>query len=200
MDGLAAGVVAIIAGAYLALPGALLSSFAMVVAVILTGACAGFLPSNLPSAKIYLGDSGSAALGFCIAFLALDLYRSRPATASMLLFPALVAAIPLLDAAFAIIRRLRVRASPLQGDRRHMYDLIHGRGWSTRKIVLAFYGATAALAAIAVWGVWRESMRFWIVAWISVGTMTLAAIRLGAMRTSERTPPARSATAQPIGN
>jgi UDP-GlcNAc:undecaprenyl-phosphate GlcNAc-1-phosphate transferase len=201
IDGLAAGVVAIMAAAYLALPGALISPFALLVASVLAAACAGFLPFNFGSrAKIYLGDSGSTILGGIVAFLALDLYRSRFANRSILLFPLLIAAIPLLDGAFAIIRRSRARASPLDGDRRHLYDQIHKRGWPTRRIVLAFYGATALLAAVALWGVWKVSLLFWIVVLIGVGTIVLAAIRLGVLQSGERSSPARDATAQRMEN
>jgi UDP-GlcNAc:undecaprenyl-phosphate/decaprenyl-phosphate GlcNAc-1-phosphate transferase len=201
MDGLAAGVVATISAAYLALPGPLISPLALLVASVLAAACVGFLPFNFASrAKIYLGDSGSTILGGTMAFLALDLYRYQFANRPILLFPLLIAAIPLLDGAFAIIRRSRARASPLDGDRRHLYDLIHKRGWPARRIVLAFYGATALLAAVALWGVWRVSLQFWIAVLIGVRAIVLAAIRLGVLQSGERSSPARDATAQRMEN
>ena len=60
------------------LPGAAGNPFSSRVAFSLAGACAGFLFYNFPPAKIFLGDSGSNALGFVIAFLALDFWRSQP--------------------------------------------------------------------------------------------------------------------------
>ena len=67
-DGLAAGITAVIALAYAALPGVGLSAFGNAVAWSLLGACVGFLFFNFPPAKIFMGDSGSTVLGFCVAF------------------------------------------------------------------------------------------------------------------------------------
>ncbi len=186
MDGLATGVVAIIAGAYVALPGALTNPFALAVACGLVGACVGFLPSNFPQANLYLGDSGSTVLGFCSAFLALELYRSRPMSGPVLLFPLLISGLPLLDAVFAVIRRLRSHGSPLNGDRRHVYDLLSACGWPARRIALAYYGVTLALAAVGWLGVRKESPRFWAIAIVSVGSMIFAAVRLGVLRDGEQ--------------
>jgi UDP-GlcNAc:undecaprenyl-phosphate GlcNAc-1-phosphate transferase len=186
MDGLAAGVVGIVAGAYLALPGTLADPFALAVACSMVGACAGFVISNFPPANLYLGDSGSTALGFGAAFLGLDLYRSRPTSGPVLLFPLLTASLPLLDAVFAVIRRVRDHRSPLQGDRGHIYDLLHARGWPPRRIALAFYGVTAALAAIGLIGVRSESPQFWAASAVGVGLIVFAALRLGVLRGNER--------------
>jgi UDP-GlcNAc:undecaprenyl-phosphate GlcNAc-1-phosphate transferase len=103
---------------------------------------------NFPPAKIFMGDSGSTALGLCIAFLSLDFYRSNPAAKFSPIFPILVGSVPLLDLILAVLRRLRARVSPFRGDRRHFYDLLLARGWSPEKVALASYAATAALALI----------------------------------------------------
>jgi UDP-GlcNAc:undecaprenyl-phosphate GlcNAc-1-phosphate transferase len=183
LDGLAAGVVGIISAAYLVLPGGLMSPFALAVACSLLGACVGFLLFNFPpGALLYMGDSGSTLFGLCLAFLGLDLYRSHPATLPTLLFPLLAAALPLLDAGLAVVRRLRNRSPIFTGDRRHIYDLLSERGWPVRRIVLAFYGVTTALAAIGIAGVRNESPQFWALTAISVGLLTGVGIRLGSLR------------------
>jgi UDP-GlcNAc:undecaprenyl-phosphate/decaprenyl-phosphate GlcNAc-1-phosphate transferase len=189
MDGLATGVIGIIAGAYLMVPSALGNPFAVAVACSLVGACAAFVFPNWPPANIYLGDSGSTVLGFCSAFFALDLYRSQPTSGPVLLFPLLIASLPLLDAVFAVIRRLGSRGSPLQGDRRHIYDLLRTRGWLPQRIAFAFYGVTLALVAIGWLGVRTQSREFWAVSFVSLGLMTFAAVRLGALRGGEREKP-----------
>ncbi len=191
MDGLAVGIVGIIAAAYLALPGALMNPFALAVAWGLLGACAGFILSNFPRAEIFLGDAGSNLLGFGVAFLGLNLYRPHTTTRSILFFPLLSAALPLLDAVLAMVRRLRNRSSPFSGDRFHFYDLLSARGWSVRRIVLTLYGVTAAFAAIGLYGVRSKSPRFWAVAAISVGLLLYAAIRLGSLRGNCRDETAR---------
>ncbi len=40
-------------------------------ALIISGACAGFLPHNFPNARMFMGDVSSAPLGFLLAFLCL---------------------------------------------------------------------------------------------------------------------------------
>jgi len=197
MDGLAAGVVGIISVAYLILPGGFISPFALAVAWSLFGACVGFLFFNFPSfAQLYMGDAGSNLLGLCLAFLGLDLYRSHAPTPPTLLFPLLAAALPLLDAALAVIRRLRIRSSIFTGDRKHSYDLLSDLGWPARRIVLAFYGVTATLAAIGLFGVRSESPPFWAVAVISAALLMFVTIRLGALQTGERDSPMRHRSAE----
>jgi UDP-GlcNAc:undecaprenyl-phosphate/decaprenyl-phosphate GlcNAc-1-phosphate transferase len=186
MDGLAAGVVGIIAAAYIVLPGALISSFALAVAWSLAGACAGFLFFNWAPARAFMGDSSSTMLGSSIAFLGLDLYRSRPMSGSVLLFPLLIAALPLLDAVLAIIRRLHRGSSILAGDRGHLYDQLSREGWPVRRIALAFYGVTVALAAIGLYGVRSASPQFWVLATTGVGLLACVAIRLGFLRADDQ--------------
>jgi UDP-GlcNAc:undecaprenyl-phosphate GlcNAc-1-phosphate transferase len=198
MDGLAAGVVGIIAAAYLAPPGIPANPFAFSVAWSVAGASAGFVMANFPPAKIFMGDAGSTTLGFGIAFLSLDFYRSYAATRPALIFPLLTAALPLLDAAFAVVRRLRSRASPFYGDRRHLYDRMFARGWTPRRIGLASYAITATLAAIALLGVRGESSKFWIVTTLSIAILIYAAVRLGSLRGDDRNRPAQNVNAPPM--
>ena len=197
MDGLAAGVVGIISVAYLVLPGGLMSPFALLVAWSLVGACAGFLTANFPPSLLFMGDSGSTVLGFCLAFLGLDLYRSHAPTPPALLFPLLAAGVPLLDAGFAVIRRSRSGSSIFMGDRKHGYDLLVERGWPIIRIVLAFYGATAALATIGLFGARSGLPQFWALAAIGVGLLTGIGIRLGSLRGNDLNGGARDSVAHP---
>jgi len=181
-DGLVAGVAGIIAVAYIFAPLSFVPSFGVVVACGIAGACGGFLTFNYPSAAVFCGDSGSTALGLLIAFLALDLWRSNSVTPSRIIFPLLVAALPLLDFAFAIVRRLAAGSAPWRGDRLHAYDRLRARGWSSRRVALTYYAVTAALAAIALWGVRRESAVFWLAAVLGVCVLIVLAVRLGVLR------------------
>jgi UDP-GlcNAc:undecaprenyl-phosphate GlcNAc-1-phosphate transferase len=182
-DGICVGVAGIIAIAYAVFPGATGNPFASGIAFTVAGACAGFLVYNLPPAKIFLGDGGSTALGFSIAFLALDFWRSQPAagTVPILLFPLLLCALPLLDAALAIIRRLRRLKSPLAGDRRHVYDLLLGRRYSPVQVAAFCYAITIALAAIS----WKERgmspVEAVVVSALSFAALAGFEIRLGSL-------------------
>ena len=188
-DGIATGVACIIAAAFAALPGASGTTFGRAVAWSVAGACIGFLLFNFPPAKIFLGDSGSTAVGLCVAFLGLDSYRSNPGTLPQMLFPILAAALPLLDAALAILRRVRHGVSPLYGDRSHIYDLLLARGLSSRRVAVICYAVTAAFAALGFWGEWRASPQFWVVAISSLGLLMYAALKLGSLRAEDQNPP-----------
>jgi len=186
-DGLASGVAGIIAATYIALPGAAGRPFGGAVAWALAGACAGFLIFNFPPrAKLFMGDSGSTALGFTIAFLGLNLYRSDGAAGPSLLFPFWVAALPLLDALLAVIRRLLGRASIFYGDRKQIYDLMLARGWSARRVAFACYGITAGLAVVGWMAVRTGSARFYLFSAPILAALVLAAIRLGSLEAGTR--------------
>jgi UDP-GlcNAc:undecaprenyl-phosphate/decaprenyl-phosphate GlcNAc-1-phosphate transferase len=186
LDGLATGVVGIIAAAYLALPGAIGDPLAFAVAGSVAGACAAFLLSNFPPASIFLGDTGSTALGFSLAWLGLELIRSHPASRTALAFPLLTAAVPLLDTCFAVIRRLNGRSSPLCGDRSHFYDLLRPRGWTTRRISLTAYAITTALGAISLAGTRNDSAPFRVAATLTIATLVYVGVQLGSLRREDQ--------------
>ncbi len=76
------------------------------IALALAAACLGFLPMNLPRARIFLGDVGSGALGYTIALamvmLAGDGAPSVSAWGVLLLPPSAF----LLDASLTLVRRM----------------------------------------------------------------------------------------------
>ena len=181
-DGVAAGVSGIIGVAYIVLSGAANDVLASALAWSLAGACAAFLCFNFPIANIFGGDSASTALGFAIAFLGLDFYRSRPATSASLLIPLVVAGLPLLDTGLTVLRRLRNPRSLLYGDRAHFYDLLAARGWPPRRVALTCYLITGGLSVIGWIGEQEGPMEFLALAALGVGVLLIAAIRLGALR------------------
>lgn len=186
-DGVAAGLAGIIAIAYAVLPGAAGNPFSSRVAFSLAGACAGFLFYNFPPAKIFLGDSGSNALGFVIAFLALDFWRSQPAavTVPALLFPFLLCALPLLDAALAILRRATRHNSPLKGDRSHFCDLLLARAYSPMQVALFCYIVVIVFAGIS----WKERgmspVEAPVVSILSFAALAVIEVGLGSLRAAE---------------
>jgi len=147
-DGLAAGVASIIALAFILLTSPRIDLWARVLEFSLVGGCVGFLLFNFPPAKIFMGDSGSTVLGFILAILSLNFYRHRPSGHDSVLIPLLFAGVPLLDAAFAVVRRLRSGISPFEGDRGHFYDLLLKSGWSAREVAFASYAATIMLVIV----------------------------------------------------
>ena len=150
LDGLAAGVVAI-AGLFIAIISWQLEQYTIaMLAIIFTGAVAGFLPHNWNPSKIIMGDSGSQFLGIGLAMLAVI----GGAKFALLL---LILGIPILDIAWVAINRIRRGQNPMQRDilplharKTHLhYRLLFG-GLSPRQVCLVIYGATALLGAFAL--------------------------------------------------
>jgi UDP-GlcNAc:undecaprenyl-phosphate GlcNAc-1-phosphate transferase len=185
-DGLVAGVAGIIALVFIFARNGAGTQFPSGVAWSLFGACTGFLIFNFPPARIFMGDCGSTTLGFSVAFLALAFARSSDGTTPSLMFPLLVAGLPLFDAGLAVVRRLRDAASPFYGDRRHFYDLLLDRGWSPRKVALVSYLITAAMGSIGWIGLRFDPKRLWLLAALSFAALFVAALRLGSLRAERR--------------
>ena len=130
---------------------------AALVAVCLLGALAGFLAFNFPPARIFMGDSGSLLLGFALAALPLLRGSNHPDGATLLFDLAAtvaVLALPVLDTAMAIGRRLRAGRSIFHPDKLHIHHRLQELGLSDRTLFgiaaatgIAL-GATAFAAAI----------------------------------------------------
>lgn len=145
LDGLASGVssIAAIIIAGLSVGMAVNQPQTATLALGIAGAAAGFLPRNFYPAKIFMGDSGSMFLGFVIGVLAI-LSGSKVATA------VLVLGFPILDVAWAIIRRRRRGISPFTADREHLHHLLLEVGFSQRTAVLTLYSLTGLFGLLAL--------------------------------------------------
>lgn len=142
VDGAASGVAGISAGllAVCALAGRDAASGLLLAATC--GAALGFLRHNRQPARVFLGDSGSLALGFLLA-AGSALGSAKQATAVSLGAALLVLAVPFLDTAQSFLRRFvrelradgpdRVRRAlraTTVGDRGHIHHRLLGRGLS----------------------------------------------------------------------
>ncbi len=149
LDGLCTGVSAIIgtALALLAWQGGHLPG--VIIGVPLVGALLGFLPFNFPPARIFVGDTGALFIGFCLSLLSLESYQR--VTVVTFLVPLLALAVPLLDTALSILRRLRRRSNLMVADRDHIHHrLLKDFDGSHRPAVLSLYFLTACFCLIAI--------------------------------------------------
>lgn len=113
-----------------------------ILASVFSGLALAFLVFNVPPARLLAGTSGSYFLGFGVASLALF---SGAKIATTLL----VLSIPVLDACFVIVARIRAGHSPFRGgDERHLHDRLRNAGWSDRAIMI-FFTLLSALSGIA---------------------------------------------------
>jgi UDP-GlcNAc:undecaprenyl-phosphate GlcNAc-1-phosphate transferase len=161
LDGLAAGLTAIAAGALFLYSTRLPEQFlgpdplAPLVAAALFGACIGFLPYNFYPARIFMGDTGAMPLGFFLAGATISMIGrfTGPATAGgrlalpLIFTPVVFAALPIGNFVFVTLRRLRNRQPIMVGERDdHIHYRLLRLGHSHRRAVLLMYGWAAILA------------------------------------------------------
>ena len=113
----------------------------------IAGATLGFLPFNINPARIFMGETGAAFLGFTLAAVSLQ-GMLKSYAAITLTVPVLVIGLPIFNVAFASIRRILRRASPARGDKSHLHDMLMEMGLTQRQSVLILYIASAVLGLI----------------------------------------------------
>ncbi|MCD8199391.1 MAG: undecaprenyl/decaprenyl-phosphate alpha-N-acetylglucosaminyl 1-phosphate transferase [Coriobacteriaceae bacterium] len=152
LDGLAAGITGIAAISLFCLTFGLGRNEAALAAIILVGACIGFLFYNFHPASIFMGDSGSLLLGIMLGTISL-LGATRFASVTALAVPLIIAGVPLLDTFGAIIRRIRGHQPIQVADAGHIHHRLLRRGFSQRKAVSIIYAWTAFLCigAVVMW-------------------------------------------------
>lgn len=103
-------------------------------AVILAGACLGFLIFNFHPARIFLGEGGSLFAGFMLGVLAI-ISGAKIATALLIM------GIPILDVVWVIVRRLffEKRSPFTTADRKHLHYRLLDIGLSHRGAVILLY-------------------------------------------------------------
>ncbi len=138
LDGLAAGVVTISAATLCAVASGDPSSSVLWVGAILAGASLGFLRSNFPPAKVFLGDTGSPFLGVMLAALAL-LENDKGTAAITLLLPIVAMGLPILDSALAFLRRMGRGGRIFRADQEHLHHRLLRLGLSHKQAVVLLY-------------------------------------------------------------
>lgn len=132
------------------------------IAMTLAGALLGFLCFNFNPSKIFMGDSGSLALGSFTALLLLDFSQTLNPTIthtafqvpSALLIPALLIFVPILDTTFVTINRKLNGYAVSQGDRGHIAHRLSFLFNSDRMAVGILYlyqGIISAIIASYFW-------------------------------------------------
>jgi UDP-GlcNAc:undecaprenyl-phosphate/decaprenyl-phosphate GlcNAc-1-phosphate transferase len=189
LDGLAAGMVAIAAGAFFVYmvrtpsvfgdpATAVDPSAAALLLAITAGICVGFLPWNFYPAKIFMGDSGSMLLGMLVAIATISGIGRNPyepsggdlaAVAGTVLVPLLVLAVPFLDVVLAILRRTWRGQGIGHADKEHIHHRLLEIGHSHRQAVLLMYLWSALISGSA------------LAVGLIDGRMVVAVILLGAL-------------------
>ena len=149
VDGLAAGVVLIVAVTLVFAAAGTHQTDVVQLAAGLAGCCAGFLLFNFAPARVFMGDSGSHFLGTALAVISIA-GVAKVAVAFALAIPLLALAVPIADTAWAIVRRGRTKASVAQPDLKHIHHRLLDFGLDARQTCFVFYSASGLLGAIGL--------------------------------------------------
>ncbi|MFQ5650468.1 MAG: glycosyltransferase family 4 protein [bacterium] len=149
LDGLAAGF-SVLAGTLILIVAGMTGNAAVAAAaMVFVGATLGFLKYNLPPARIFMGDSGSLFLGFCLACLSMNVFTFGESGTHLgaLLVPF---GIPLIDTTLAVVRRISERHHPFWADKKHIHHRLLDLGFRQLSAILIIYAVTILLAVVSL--------------------------------------------------
>jgi len=149
LDGLAAGVSTIASITILLV--ALQQGFGLVaiMSAALAGSALGFLQHNFNPAKIFMGDTGSMFLGYMLAAISI-LGTVKSAATIALIVPIVALGLPIMDTAFAIIRRYTSGQPIFKPDKGHLHHRLLAIGLSQKQAVLLMYIISTLLGVSAI--------------------------------------------------
>lgn len=148
LDGLASGVGAIASLTIFAVALKENQPTIAILAIALSGSSFGFLWYNFHPARIFMGDTGALFLGYVFACISI-LGALKTTAAVTLVIPVLALGVPILDTAFAIVRRRQNGQSIFQGDKGHLHHRLLDMGFSQKKAVLVIYLISILLGVMA---------------------------------------------------
>jgi UDP-GlcNAc:undecaprenyl-phosphate GlcNAc-1-phosphate transferase len=149
MDGLAGGVCTIACVSFAIIAFLSGNSTLLVLSVSLLGSLLGFLRFNHYPAKIFMGDSGSLLLGYCMGVFSVLLTTggSRPVSPYI---PLMILGVPILDTVVVMFNRWRSGRRLFMPDKTHLHHRLLDLGIGHRASVLIVFGMTYLLSLIAI--------------------------------------------------
>lgn len=142
LDGLAGGITFIVLVFFSAAAWKFGSPQTGLLAAGLAGGCVGFLRVNIHPAKVFMGDTGSLALGGAVAGLAIAMK-----------LPLILPIVGLIYCAEAVSVMLQVGSFKLTGKRIFKMAPLHHHfelsGWKETKVVRVFWSITGIMALVA---------------------------------------------------
>ncbi|SNS24526.1 Phospho-N-acetylmuramoyl-pentapeptide-transferase [Anaerovirgula multivorans] len=143
LDGLAAGVTLIITGFFSLLAMSWGYTSLAIFASAVTGACLGFLRYNTHPAQVFMGDTGSLALGGAVATMAIlmNVPLIIPIVGGIYFAESLSVILQVIS--FKTTGKRIFKMSPLH----HHYEL---SGWAETKVVIVFWIVTVILCLVGI--------------------------------------------------
>ncbi|MCE8027022.1 MraY family glycosyltransferase [Billgrantia aerodenitrificans] len=156
IDGLAGGTVLVML-TWLGIIAAVQGQVSLLVVIVsLAAAVVGFLFFNMrhpwrKRASVFMGDAGSMALGFAIAWFVIELSQQDAAVISPVAY-GWILVMPVMDTLSLMIRRIRKGRSPFSADRDHLHHIFLRAGFSPGSATVALMMISAALGMVGVVG------------------------------------------------
>jgi len=162
LDGLAAGLSAIICGviAVFAITGDQVVMAVLMIALL--GALSGFLCFNFSPAKIFLGDCGSMFLGFIIASSSVLCFM-KSSTLVGLTLPIVALGVPIFDTLFSMLRRFLARRSIFAADCYHFHHRLLRLGLKQRHAVIMIYVVTLLITGLGMFMLLTDDVATFVV-------------------------------------
>ncbi len=139
MDGLAAGILAIASVACAIFSISTGNWNGSIPFIVIAGACLGFLVFNKYPATIFMGDTGSFALGagyITAAFLGNVIY-----------FAVIALAVPIISVIVSLMHRAHIIKLPVEP----LHHTLNYKGLSEKKIIALYWGLTLIICAAAIY-------------------------------------------------
>jgi UDP-GlcNAc:undecaprenyl-phosphate GlcNAc-1-phosphate transferase len=96
-----------------------------------------------------MGDAGSTLLGFCVAWLCIELTQG-PKRVVAPVTTAWIVALPLFELVWTTLRRLIRGVSPFRADTNHFHHLLLKAGLTVRGAFIVFVVAAVLLATLGI--------------------------------------------------
>jgi phospho-N-acetylmuramoyl-pentapeptide-transferase len=139
MDGLAAGIIAIASIASVIFMISNGNPNGSLPFIVIAGACFGFLVYNKYPASIFMGDTGSFALGAG--------YITAAFLGDIILFAVLALAIPIISVIVSLLHRAHIIKLPVEP----LHHTLNYKGLSEKKIIVIYWGATVLVCAVTLY-------------------------------------------------
>ena len=130
----------------------------VILSFVMASACAGFLPFNIPKAKVFMGDVGSILIGFVFACMVAVFSHTLNdfVILASFMFPFYA------DELMTMIERIIDRQSLTLPHRRHFYQVLANEGESTHWKVSLGYGMVQLFIGLIIWFLTQKSLFFGI--------------------------------------
>jgi UDP-GlcNAc:undecaprenyl-phosphate/decaprenyl-phosphate GlcNAc-1-phosphate transferase len=151
LDGLAAGIAAIVSGVILTVGIISHDSFVSLLSLTMLAGSLGFLYYNFYPARIFMGDTGALFLGFNIASICISgVGQFKGITTMTLMIPIATLALPLIETFNTIFRRMKDNRHIFMADKQHIHHKLLEMGYSQMTIALVLYFITFLFGLIAI--------------------------------------------------